>query len=253
MIKQTYFVYRFLDIEDDIIYVGKTKNLQNRIKQHFSSSGHLSPDCYSQVETIQYLEFVSKIDMDINELYYINKWKPRYNSKDKHYEESTVKLDENTQWKPFIPKTEEYIKELEERVEKLNSTIKDITVENSSLADENERLQNRTERVINYIMPKTTANKNIDDMLTFTELRENWQAGFFNDNLAYRTTISTNGIEKYDILVTVEDGHLFIEELNSGKKVDWNDPRWSNEEFRVLMLAESGYFESVTPEILFAI
>jgi len=67
-----YFVYKFIDSKDEVIYVGKTKvGIRNRINQHFSNSGHLSKECYRQVQRIEYQTIPNKLEMDIKELYYI--------------------------------------------------------------------------------------------------------------------------------------------------------------------------------------
>ena len=42
------YVYIFKNYYDEIIYVGKTKNIKNRMKQHFTG-GHLPEECYEQV------------------------------------------------------------------------------------------------------------------------------------------------------------------------------------------------------------
>ena len=40
-----YYVYRFLDKDNEIIYVGKTYNLETRLKTHFGKKGHLPEEC----------------------------------------------------------------------------------------------------------------------------------------------------------------------------------------------------------------
>lgn len=62
-----YYVYRFKNKDNIIIYVGKTINLDNRFKQH----EHLTED----VKTIEYIECVSESDMAWKEIYYINLFK----------------------------------------------------------------------------------------------------------------------------------------------------------------------------------
>lgn len=83
-------VYRFKNKEDKIIYVGKTKNgMDSRMKIHFSKNGHLDSTCYKEVNTIEYIKLNSQIDMDIKELYYINKYKPKYNTISKYDSNNT--------------------------------------------------------------------------------------------------------------------------------------------------------------------
>lgn len=62
-----YYVYRFKNTDGFIVYVGKTKNLKQRFKQH----EHLTED----VNTIEYIECSSEADMMWKEIYYINLFK----------------------------------------------------------------------------------------------------------------------------------------------------------------------------------
>lgn len=79
MSKNKFYVYKFLDKDNKIIYVGKTKNLNQRIHRHFSKDGHLSKECYENVYEIEYCEFNTNTDMTMFEVYMINKYRPIYN------------------------------------------------------------------------------------------------------------------------------------------------------------------------------
>lgn len=68
-------VYRFLNQEGEIIYIGKAKNLKNRLYNH----KHLPKDCYEERATVEYVAFETEDDMDFAERYYIPKYKPKYN------------------------------------------------------------------------------------------------------------------------------------------------------------------------------
>ena len=71
-----YFVYRFKDKDEKVIYIGKTRlELSKRFKGHT----HLPDECYKKVKKVEYLVFYSKTDMDIAEQYFISKAKPDYN------------------------------------------------------------------------------------------------------------------------------------------------------------------------------
>ena len=72
-------VYRFLNKENEVIYVGKTEALSHRIASHFSR-GHLPKKCYEEVNKIEFIPMQSTVLMDIKEIYYINLYKPKYNS-----------------------------------------------------------------------------------------------------------------------------------------------------------------------------
>lgn len=66
-----FYVYRFLDAEDNVIYVGKSKqDLQQRFRGH----RHLPDECYAMVRKIEYTECPTATDMSIKEIYYINKY-----------------------------------------------------------------------------------------------------------------------------------------------------------------------------------
>lgn len=92
-------VYRFLDYRGNIIYIGKTKNLNQRIYHHFSY-GHLPKECYDQVVAVEYIEMVSKGEMDMYEIYLINNVLPYFNTRDKREDTFTFQLPEK-RWKRF--------------------------------------------------------------------------------------------------------------------------------------------------------
>lgn len=72
-------IYRFLDIDENVIYVGKTERIRFRMNEHMSKNGHLPKECYDMVNKIQFIAMDSITLMDIKELYYINLYKPRFN------------------------------------------------------------------------------------------------------------------------------------------------------------------------------
>ena len=69
-------VYRFINKENEIIYIGKAKELKSRIKNH----NHLTEECYSEVAFIEYATFDTEYEMDFAERYYIQKINPKYNT-----------------------------------------------------------------------------------------------------------------------------------------------------------------------------
>lgn len=75
------FVYRILNKENEIIYVGKTESLPTRTNQHFSkSNSHLSKKAKEEMHKVQFIAMNSSALMDIKEIYYINLYKPKYNA-----------------------------------------------------------------------------------------------------------------------------------------------------------------------------
>ena len=85
------YVYKFVDYTDTIIYIGKTEDIDRRMKQHFNGKGHLDKECYDSVCEIYYIKLDGKTNMDIYETYLINKYRPKYN-KEKQFNEN---LDNN--------------------------------------------------------------------------------------------------------------------------------------------------------------
>ena len=95
-----FYVYRFLDKNEKIIYIGKTGDMDSRIRNHIDS-GHLPLSCYKTIEKIEYIEVPTKVDMDILELYLINKFKPFFNRLDKEKSELYTNITNDLQWKPY--------------------------------------------------------------------------------------------------------------------------------------------------------
>lgn len=86
-----YYVYRFKDKNNKIIYVGKTINLDNRFKQH----EHLTED----VKTIEYIECASESDMAWKEIYYINLFKnDKTTNTASVYHDKPTKIDFGDKW-----------------------------------------------------------------------------------------------------------------------------------------------------------
>lgn len=83
-IQRKSYIYRFLDSRLNILYVGKTVNLDRRIKQHFGSRGHKKGSgLYEQVYKIEYIKCESEYISLQKELYYINLYKPKFNKESK--------------------------------------------------------------------------------------------------------------------------------------------------------------------------
>lgn len=105
MLKTKSYVYRFLNKEDQVIYVGKTNNLNKRYMQHFSKRGHLSKECYNSVAKIEYITETSELNALLLETYYINKFRPKYNKLNKTYRATSIQdvnlKQINESWKTF--------------------------------------------------------------------------------------------------------------------------------------------------------
>lgn len=73
----SYYVYKHLDKNNNIIYVGQTKNIDKRQIQHKNYS-----KWFSEVYAIVYTELNDKLITDIYEKLYIDIHSPKYNKKD---------------------------------------------------------------------------------------------------------------------------------------------------------------------------
>ena len=93
------YVYRFIDIEGRVIYYGKTLDMQNRMKSHFTK-GHLPKECYQSVAKIEYQKYKTESDALIMETYYITKYSPKYNKLGQSKDMPTIKFDEGN-WKVY--------------------------------------------------------------------------------------------------------------------------------------------------------
>jgi len=78
-------VYFLYNINNEIVYVGKSKNIVSRLKTH-----NASDKAYSNCAVIP---FKSEADAIVAEVYFICKLKPYYNKKDKVNCRLTVKID----------------------------------------------------------------------------------------------------------------------------------------------------------------
>ena len=76
--------YRFLDTLENVIYVGSAKNIDRRLRSHFNGKqGHLGREVYNQVARVGICKCKDYPSALALEQFLINKYKPRYNSKDK--------------------------------------------------------------------------------------------------------------------------------------------------------------------------
>lgn len=124
-------MYRFLNQEGDVIYIGKAKDLKNRLHSH----RHLPKACYEERVTIEYVEFETEDDMDLAERYYVPKYKPKYNYiyAERDLRVSLRELDKR-QWglyesTDFLRKYNETIESLTEKIERLKVKVEILNEE----------------------------------------------------------------------------------------------------------------------------
>lgn len=77
--------YRFLDNEARTVYVGISKNVHRRLfSQHFKTGyGHLPIECYKSTCKIEIIKLKDYAQALALEQYLIDKYRPKYNKKDK--------------------------------------------------------------------------------------------------------------------------------------------------------------------------
>lgn len=117
MIQRKGFVYKFISDKNQVLYVGKTVNMDARMKQHFSKKSHLAhADLYTKVQRIEYITCKSEYEALQKELAYINFYKPRYNSASKI--KQLIDPPGNDKWKVY-----KVIRPLTKEQEKTNRNI----------------------------------------------------------------------------------------------------------------------------------
>ena len=95
------YTYRFVDTNENVIYVGYTgQTMAKRISQHFTK-GHLPKKCYKYIARIDYIKWDSKSDAQVMEVYYINKYHPKFNKLDKQGDRLNIQIEDEKEWKVY--------------------------------------------------------------------------------------------------------------------------------------------------------
>ena len=116
--------YRFLDTLENIIYVGSAKNIDRRLRSHFNGKqGHLGKEVYNQVARVEICKCEDYPSALALEQYLINKYKPRYNKKDKDHNINS-KVVSNNEFYENIEAWEVYYKLRSLDKEKIDLTKK---------------------------------------------------------------------------------------------------------------------------------
>ena len=95
------YTYRFVDTDENVIYVGYTgQTMAKRISQHFTK-GHLPKKCYKSIARIDYIKWDSKSDAQVMEVYYINIYHPKFNKLDKQGDRLNIQIEDEKEWKVY--------------------------------------------------------------------------------------------------------------------------------------------------------
>lgn len=124
--QQTFYLYRFLDDKDNVLYIGRTNNIERRIiKEHFTSNTHLPPECYLEVAKVEYASFVNESEEVAYEAILINQVRPKYNKQFKDNATFEVQIP-SIEWKEFqwnFPEPMEMMKMLKKEVVAASDSI----------------------------------------------------------------------------------------------------------------------------------
>ena len=74
-------IYKYLNYNDEVIYIGQSKNWRRRYYEHNTQDKKMM----SEVRKIYIMSCQDKLEMDILELYFIQYYKPKYNNKQSKY------------------------------------------------------------------------------------------------------------------------------------------------------------------------
>nr|WP_299054425.1 GIY-YIG nuclease family protein [uncultured Eubacterium sp.] len=97
-----YYVYRFINKNNKIVYVGRTTNLTRRYLNH----PHLTDD----IKRIEYVECKTAADMAWKEIYYINFFANEFTTNDADlYQGGVTDLHLNDEWKLYDRNASKYI------------------------------------------------------------------------------------------------------------------------------------------------
>lgn len=84
-----YYIYRYFNSKHDVIYVGLTERpLKERVREHRVE------ELQKETAFIDYATVKTKADMEIYEIFYINKYLPKFNIKSVDSERTTIQLPE---------------------------------------------------------------------------------------------------------------------------------------------------------------
>lgn len=95
-----FFIYRFLDNKDKLLYIGKTNDMKSRMSAHFGG-GHLGRDKMNKVKTVEYINFDNEPDQHVSEMYLINKHKPPFNTNGVKNGTFTLDIELDKEWTKY--------------------------------------------------------------------------------------------------------------------------------------------------------
>lgn len=181
-----YCVYKFLDKDDNVLYIGKSKQFKTRIFNHLRNNTHLPSECIEKIKRIEFLDFKYECDMNIFELYCISYYSPPYN-KDSKSPVGVIHIDIPKVWNELDMSSFEEIRPnniVETKPEKTIKFNKDIFL--------NEELS----QFLNNHFNKNLSDNDIKTLQELCEMSE-FNISDVNDYIAYNNSkaeiINNNG------------------------------------------------------------
>ena len=173
-------VYRFVNENNEIIYIGKAKDLRNRINTH----NHLPQECYEERIKIEYTSFKTETDMDFAERYYILTLNPKYNTvlANKKINITCSELDVK-EWSEYFDGEEEfnleYIKMYETilSLKDMSSTKKVLLCLIISVDEERECVLSNKKIAETIGMKKTVASKTLNELMQEGYIKIEYEQG----------------------------------------------------------------------------
>lgn len=99
--QRKFYLYRFINEKDEVIYIGRTNDIRRRIiTEHFTNNTHLPNECYTETQKVEYAEFANESEEVVYEAILINQEKPKYNTQFKDTAKFDVKIP-LIEWKSF--------------------------------------------------------------------------------------------------------------------------------------------------------
>lgn len=149
------FVYRLLDSNDNTLYIGKTKNIDKRIKSHFSFNGNVEIECYEKCEKIEYIKLDTNTDMDLAEIYLINKYEPIFNKASNHKDSCSILFNLKENWTEY---KFDLIKEKFNLINKKNKMLEKFISELTTLKEMQLEISSRINAIEEAIGSKILRN-----------------------------------------------------------------------------------------------
>lgn len=107
--ENSFYIYRFLDEKGDVLYIGQTTNMENRMASHKQAHSRLTEgekklELYLRIKDVEYFEVESAYHMHILEIHMISKYRPHFNEVLKYETDRFFDFGEY-QWKAYAFRT----------------------------------------------------------------------------------------------------------------------------------------------------